>query len=160
MTSVLLKQKSTKLHPVYDPRPYKVTNVWGTQIGATRDGATKTRDAQRWKAINIQTTRQYNKREQNSTYQTDPDIGLVRGQTTHIQHNRLPIIPARVPVGIPDGQNQELQGDGRPNMEPAALDPNEALAQQLRDDPVVILPATPANRTTRTRKPVDRYRPS
>ena len=154
--SVLLKQKSTKLHPTYDPSPYKVINIWGTQIEATRDGATKTRDAQRWKAINISARKQYNKREQKSTYHTDPDIGLAKGQTTHDLHN-----PAILPAVIPGaGQNQELQENRGHNLQPAALDHNEALNQQLRNDPVVILPATPANRTTRTRRPVDRYRPS
>ena len=92
----------------------------------------KSRDAQRWKAINILTTKQYNRREQNSTYQTDPNIGPVKVQTTHNQHNRQPIIPAIFPVVIPDGQNQETHGNLRPNLEPAALDPNESLAQQLR----------------------------
>ena len=100
--------------------------------------------------------KQYNKREQKSTYHTDPDIGLAKGQTTHDLHN-----PAILPAVIPGaGQNQELQENRGHNLQPAALDHNEALNQQLRNDPVVILPATPANRTTRTRRPVDRYRPS
>ena len=50
---VLLKQKSTKQTPIYDPSPYVVTATWGTQIEATRDGYTKIRDAQRWKLVVI-----------------------------------------------------------------------------------------------------------
>ena len=104
------------------------------------------RDAQRWKAINIPTTKQYNRREQISTYQTDPEITPIKGQTTHNQHNRHPIIPTILHVVIPDGQNQEPHENLRPNLEPAALDPNESLAQQFRNNPDMILPATPANR--------------
>ena len=49
---VLLKQKSSKLRPIYDPEPYKVTQTWGTQIEAKRDGIAKKRDAQCWKKVN------------------------------------------------------------------------------------------------------------
>ena len=50
---VLLKRKTTKLNCVYDPDPYTVTQAWGSQIEAERNGAVKTRDAQRWKKVSI-----------------------------------------------------------------------------------------------------------
>ena len=34
---VLLKQKTAKHTSVYDPEPYIVTGVWGTQIEAERE---------------------------------------------------------------------------------------------------------------------------
>lgn len=46
---VLLKQRSTKSKPPYDPHPYVVTDINGHQITAERDGKEITRDAQKWK---------------------------------------------------------------------------------------------------------------
>ena len=48
---VLLKQTSTKRDPPYDPEPYTVVDVHGTQITGDRSGRTKTRDSQRWKKV-------------------------------------------------------------------------------------------------------------
>ena len=50
---VLLKQQQTKSDPPYDPEPYKVVDIRGHQITATRGDKTLTRDAQKWKAINL-----------------------------------------------------------------------------------------------------------
>ena len=47
----LWEQQSTKRDPPYDPQPYTVVEVQGTQITGERSGRTKTRDSQRWKAI-------------------------------------------------------------------------------------------------------------
>lgn len=46
---VLLVRASTKRKSPYDPDPYKVIEVEGTQIKAVRGKSTKTRDVQRWK---------------------------------------------------------------------------------------------------------------
>ena len=49
---VLLLQTTTKQRPWYDPLPYHVTRVQGTQITVSReDGKTLTRDAQRLKKV-------------------------------------------------------------------------------------------------------------
>ena len=51
---VLLRQKSTKRDPPYDPEPYTVVDVHGTQVTGDRGrGVTKTRDSQRWKKVDI-----------------------------------------------------------------------------------------------------------
>jgi hypothetical protein len=42
---VLLLQKQSKSNPRYDPKPYKVTNIRGTQITATRGATIRKRDA-------------------------------------------------------------------------------------------------------------------
>ena len=47
----LLKQKSTKTRPPYDPKPFTITEVNGHQITAERGDTTRTRDAQKWKGI-------------------------------------------------------------------------------------------------------------
>jgi len=50
---VLLRQQQTKSNPPYNPEPYKVFEINGHQITAERDGNTLTRDAQKWKTINL-----------------------------------------------------------------------------------------------------------
>ena len=47
--SVLLRRESTKHKSRYDPDPYVVVRVEGSQIVGERDGRTKARDAQKWK---------------------------------------------------------------------------------------------------------------
>jgi hypothetical protein len=47
---VIAKRKTTKHDSVYDPKPYRVVTVHGTQIkGMREDGKHKTRDSQKWK---------------------------------------------------------------------------------------------------------------
>ena len=48
---VLLRQKSTKRIPPYDPEPYTVVDIHGTQITGPRPDCTKTRDSQRWRTV-------------------------------------------------------------------------------------------------------------
>ena len=56
---VLLKQKTTKRTPPYDPKPYTVTSVRGHQIAACRGNQRRTRDAQKWKKVTIRTPTDY-----------------------------------------------------------------------------------------------------
>ena len=76
---VIAKRKSTKHESPYDPKPYKVQEVHGTQIKATReDGKQKTRDSQKWKKVDVQPRRSYKdvgSREYVSRYLEDTDIG-------------------------------------------------------------------------------------
>ena len=51
--TVLLKQKPQKHVTPYDPEPYTVSEVHGHQVTALRDSQKKTRDAQKWKKVNI-----------------------------------------------------------------------------------------------------------
>ena len=57
---VLLKQKSYKHVPPYNPRPYTVTGIHGHQITARREDEEKTRDAQKWKKVNTRPPTDYN----------------------------------------------------------------------------------------------------
>ena len=61
--TVLLLQTPTKQRPWYDPSPYRVQQVLGTQITASRDHKTVTRDAQRFKKVCLGTagTNRYKK---------------------------------------------------------------------------------------------------
>ena len=46
---MLLRRKSTKNRSQYDPEPYLVVRVSGSQIEGLREGGSKIRDAQKWK---------------------------------------------------------------------------------------------------------------
>lgn len=51
---VLLLQRKTKANPQYDPMPYKVVKVIGTQIKAVRGDKTRVRDAKKFKKVALQ----------------------------------------------------------------------------------------------------------
>ena len=76
---VISKRKTTKHDSVYDPKPYKVVAVYGTQIkGMREEGKHKTRDSQKWKRVQVQARRRYSDRESTrgaSSYLEDTDIG-------------------------------------------------------------------------------------
>ena len=48
---VLIHQKKTTTKPPYDPDPYTVTQIKGTQITATRRGQQMTRNVDKWKIL-------------------------------------------------------------------------------------------------------------
>jgi hypothetical protein len=77
---VIAKRKSTKHESPYDSKPYRVQEVHGTQIKATReDGKQKTRDSQKWKKVEVQPRRRYKEvgsRDHVSTYLEDTNIGV------------------------------------------------------------------------------------
>ena len=73
---VISKRKTTKHESVYDPKPYKVVAVYGTQVkGMHEDGKHKTRDSQKWKRVQVQARRRYGEQERPSKYLNKTDIG-------------------------------------------------------------------------------------
>ena len=62
--AVLLKQKQTKTKSRYDPDPFRVTGVNGTQITASREHLVRTRDAQRFKKVTIAEPKSYQRQRQ------------------------------------------------------------------------------------------------
>ena len=94
--SVLLKQKTTKSTPPYDPLSYTVTEVRGHQITAERDQQKRTRDAQKWKKVEIRQPTNYQRIRQERArtvlhqYDDPLDIG-----TPHIE---MPPPPPRLAV--------------------------------------------------------------
>ena len=76
---VLLKRKTSKHLSVYEPEPYTVVNVFGSQIEAEREGVLKCRDAQRWKLVDIKPAKRFqipdSRKEAPGGYSSDPDIG-------------------------------------------------------------------------------------
>ena len=57
--TVLLARQTTKSQSKYDPDPYLVTKVKGSQITATRDGQTRVRNSQRFKKVRIANPKRY-----------------------------------------------------------------------------------------------------
>ena len=147
---VLLKRKTSKHISIYDPSPYTVTEIHGTQIAAERDGVTKVRDAQRWKkVVTANAPRQYNRRSvQESQYQRDPDIGA--GSTN-------PAGPAVPPLAHPVRDEP-----GPAPLSPVAQRPapapevNPEVIRRWRRNPDIILSETLANRPKRNPKPIER----
>ena len=75
---VLLGRKQTKLDSPYDPLPYTVTQVHGTQIVARRGDQQKTRDSQYWKKVDTKQRKDFTAiRERGFRREDDylPDIG-------------------------------------------------------------------------------------
>ena len=75
---VLLGRKQTKLTSPYDPAPYTVTQVHGTQIVARRGDQQKTRDSQYWKKVDTVPRKDFTAiRERGFRREDDylPDIG-------------------------------------------------------------------------------------
>ena len=150
--TVILKRKSTKANSPYDPDPFKVTKVRGTQITAERGQELKTRDSQRWKKVRIVAMKRPYPVRKNapSTYLTDPDIGL----PAESPENTLtpPSTPTLSPRGSPI----------RPPVEPRPIIPEQPTQPRnfnraLRGHPDIIWAATPANRPTRNRRPPQPY---
>ena len=75
---VLLGRKQSKLDSPYDPLPYTVTQVHGTQIVARRGDQQKTRDSQYWKKVDTRQRKDFTAiRERGFRRKDDylPDIG-------------------------------------------------------------------------------------
>lgn len=111
---VLLGRKQTKLTSPYDPAPYTVTQVHGTQIVARRGDQQKTRDSQYWKKVDTVPRKDFTAIRERGFRRLDdylPDIGppaagqadqpeAVRGDpppAPQVQQG-VPRKPARQPV--------------------------------------------------------------
>ena len=85
---VLLLQKATKSKSIYDPRPYQVTEVQGTQITAKRGSAIKRRDAQKFKKVDSSVQRNYRRmREPLIVHTGEPDMIEGGEQTPQVRPN-------------------------------------------------------------------------
>ena len=81
---VLLDRKKTKLKSPYDPSPYLVSEVHGTQVVARRGVEQKTRDSQHWKKVVSSPRLDYTEiRQKHARRRRDqdyyPDIGAPAG---------------------------------------------------------------------------------
>ena len=150
--SVLLKRKTTKHCSPYDPEPYKVTATYNTQVQAERDGRVKTRDAQRWKRVEVKKRRSYKRVGEKSRYLEDPDIGAGPGQ-----------LGVRRPAGsaqgqAPAGAAEDLGAAGAAEgLALANPEERDDIVDRLRQRPEVVLADTIANRPQRTRQAPTRY---
>ena len=97
---VLILQKTTKSKSWYDPDPYTVTKVQGSQITATRGEKVRVRDAQKFKKVVLQQKRNYRSQRQHPRSQEEEEVDLLsplgRGPTTTT--TTLPQPPAANPT--------------------------------------------------------------
>ena len=143
---VLLARKTTKHLGPYDPKPFKVTETWGTQIQAERNGEVKKRDAQRWKKIIVKNKMNFKAPRQGGRERAeDPDVGANRnGEGERRVQDR--------------GPEPDLRGEL-----PEAMQENPArhdIAERLERHPDIILADTRTNRPGRERRrPQEIYQP-
>ena len=148
--TVLLRRKSTKANSPYDPKPFDVTKVRGTQITAERGREVKTRDAQRWKKVRIVAIKRpypVNGNVQRSSYLTDPDIGVPDEPPEDI------LTPPNTPIPSPSGSPRRPAAPApviRPQEQPHRA---QNFSRVMSRHPDIIWAATPANRPTRDRRP-------
>ena len=138
---VLLLQKVTKTKSVYDPEPFEVIEVHGTQIKAERGRETKVRDAQKFKKVDRMAQRNYRRmREPLVVHTGEPDIidsGEQLTQATHQAAQQGELIqnggnnqPDAEFVHMPDAAEGDINIARRPrtkkryNYPNGQLDPN------------------------------------
>jgi hypothetical protein len=90
---VLLERKVTKSNSPYDPIPYTVTQTHGTQITATREGAVRTRDAQKFKKVVLVQKRDYDaiRRERNKVTREEDYLEI--GGSGQREQDRSQVLP-------------------------------------------------------------------
>ena len=139
--TVLLKQKKSKCNPPYDPDPYTVTETKGHQITAMRDQKFKTRDAQRWKKVNIVPKMDYRKLRQRRYQSADSDSEILDIQDPDKNANAIDI-------------EQHLILDD-PRNTPPTNTPQPETDIERGDSPRIPVRRAPS---TRLRQPPPRYR--
>ena len=81
---VIIGRRQTKRNSLYDPAPFEVTELHGTQVVAKRGQERKTRDSQYWKKTNTYPRIHYDTVRQRAARRGDdrdyyPDIGCRTG---------------------------------------------------------------------------------
>ena len=159
---VLLKRKTTKSKSPYDPNPYLVTNVWGTQIEGERDGKIKTRDAQRWKKLLVD-NRPRRQLRQNKVYDADVGAREEEDGANETGEHAEPYPEEDEPA---QAEDEPAQAEAPPlhqeNEQLFAPEPHvntTNILDKLKNHPDVIISETVANRPTRSKIPIRRYKP-
>ena len=78
---VLLRQQQTKSKPPYNPEPYKVIEINGHQITAEKEGSILTRDAQKWKTINLREKPDYARENKDNSQAMGTDEGELHNES-------------------------------------------------------------------------------
>ena len=104
---VLMRQNMTKTQSRYDPRPFKVDEVHGSQITVSRDGSKKTRDAQKLKKVKKSTENCYIQQRCPRVLYADNDIDYSVSTNVTSNNNTQTLIEATQ-------VNNQAQTNGRP----------------------------------------------
>ena len=108
---VLLKQKPTKKKPPYDPEPFQVVDVQGTQITAKRNERILIRDSQKFKRVKEPQTTKFTDLPPTFTQQevdSDPDIGPAKN--TNMEQGREELGQDRQEVHQDEGEGLGHRG--------------------------------------------------
>ena len=118
--SVLLMNRQTKgsTRTPYDPDPYRVTNIRGHQITAARRGATRVRDAKKFKKVEVRANPRYVRQprimhdeEADQDYSQDPDQ-----QHQDQARDRRLAAQVAVPPPVPERNRQRQQNQPPPDL--------------------------------------------
>ena len=134
---VLLLQKTTKSKPRYDPDPYTVTKVLGSQITATRGEKIRVRDSKKFKKVSLRPAKNYQSQRQHVTAEEEAEFDLLN------------------PIGTP-----APTAAAATNTQAAAANTNQAAPNINNRYPNGYLIADPTlNRRGRQRQQPDRFVP-
>ena len=134
---VLLLQKKTKSTPQYDPWPYKVEKVMGSQIRATRsDGKVRVRDAQKFKKYETSPVSSYGlQRDMVDRFmeEVEFDVDPPNGQRNHDQND----VPGRnEPGNRPRPHQGPDVGHNQPEIRPGPPQNNEHERDEMNEPPI------------------------
>ena len=136
--TVLLQRQTTKTQSRYDPEPYHVTKVKGSQITAVRDGKTRVRDAQKFKRVRIASPKRYERiREPFTQHEaSDTDFGFFFGMEGQSAGSAASTrITRRRTAGSNAGAvPQQAPAEPAAHQEPAISQANELPANRADQD--------------------------
>ena len=145
---VLIKQQKTTIKPPYNPKPFTVIDVKGTQVKAERGSEVKLRNKAKMKLLKKRPEYLGRKEEEieSSSDEDDDDINLNRTLRHDSEQLEEQLLPQGEQEDHPKGQEeQEEQLQGQEEQE----DPQQGQGEQLQ--------ATPPRREQRACRPPKRY---
>ena len=109
---VLVKQKKSSINPPFDPRPYTVTEVKGTQVTATRGGKERKRNQAKMKLVKGRPAHlqpQSGRRQQVEDADSDVDIHLDSADFQREQETQVRDNPANAGAAGDEEEQQQPQ---------------------------------------------------
>ena len=160
---VLVKQDKTTIRPPFDPDPYRVTEVKGTQITAERDGQVKKRNQAKMKKLERRPERlktQIKDQQEEDSSEDEVEINLSAQKKTGMDE---PIVGQQIRTE-PDtgtgnrGDRMEETGRSRQRVAEETAQYEKRNDEQNRRDSIQgSLARTPIRKSTRARQKPSRY---
>ena len=155
---VLVKQDKTTTRPPFDPDPYSVTEVKGTQITAERDGQVKKRNQAKMKKLERRPERlriQSKDQQEEDSSEDEVEINLGAQKKTSIDE---PTVGQQIRTEPDRGDRMEETGRSRQRVAEATTQNEKRNEEQNRRDSTPgSLARTPIRKSTRARQKPSRY---